>query len=163
MTINFPGIYKISSEDYHADSMKRFLKRHQGIDGCWVWPLWKDKDGYGRTQVNGKTAIAHRVAYSLTNGHIPDGLCVLHHCDNRSCCNPEHLFLGTPKDNYDDAYRKGRVSVGERNGISKLTKEKVLSIRKDIRKQVVIAEEYGILQTTVSEIKNKHLWRHLND
>lgn len=141
--------------------MEHFLREHQGNDGCWIWPRWKDKDGYGRTQFNGKTAIAHRVAYIIFTGKDPKNLCVLHRCDNPGCCNPSHLFLGTPKDNYRDSAQKGRASIGEKNGLSKLTSEQVLSIRKDNRRQVDIALDYGILQTTVSAIKTGQNWRHL--
>lgn len=74
---------------------------------CWEWTGFKNK-GYGQLEFRGKTQRAHRVVWMLIYGEIPDGLCVLHHCDNPSCCNPAHLFLGTMLDNNRDMIKKGR-------------------------------------------------------
>lgn len=145
-----------------ATTMIAFFELMSGHDCCWEWPGFRDKDGYGRTKLNGKTTIAHRVAFILANGEIPEGMYVCHRCDNRARCRPEHLSLGTAKDNYEDAKAKDRHSRGERNGCSKLTAEQVIAIRRDRRTQMVIAAEYGIRQTTVSEIKNGNRWGHLN-
>lgn len=65
--------------------------------------------GYGQIEIDGRSQQAHRVAWMLHNGDIPTGLRVLHHCDVRNCVNPEHLFLGTQRDNVDDALKKGKV------------------------------------------------------
>jgi hypothetical protein len=141
--------------------MGAFLSAHVGVSGCWIWPGSKDRDGYGLTKLDGKTARAPRVAYVLTYGPIPQGLEVLHRCDNPACCNPSHLFLGTQKNNYDDAKSKDRHSRGERNGCSKLNPAQVLAIRADRRRQIDVAADYGIRQSTVSEIKQRHRWSHL--
>lgn len=77
-------------------------------DECWLWQLRLNKDGYGRFKLAGCQVSAHRYAYEITYGPVPDTLCVCHHCDNPSCVRPEHLFLGTPKDNAQDRQRKGR-------------------------------------------------------
>jgi hypothetical protein len=87
---------------------------------CWVWrgPVNPYRGGYGVTTVLGKPAIrAHRVAYELTFGPIPEGLWVLHRCDTPPCCNPAHLFLGTHADNMADMRAKGRSAAGDRNGM----------------------------------------------
>lgn len=143
------------------DRMSAFLAARVGAEGCWLWHAGCDREGYGRTKWLGKTTRAHRVAYTLTYGAIPIGLAVLHRCDTPACCNPKHLFLGTPRDNYVDAKSKDRHSRGERNGCSKLTATEVIAIRRDGRRQIDIAADYGIRQSTVSEIKLRHRWSHL--
>lgn len=86
--------------------------------GCWEFTGPKRKGGYGALSsggTEGRQLLAHRAAWTLTNGPIPDGLFVLHHCDNPPCCNPDHLFLGTLKDNTADARAKGRLYSGPRH------------------------------------------------
>lgn len=127
---------------------------------CWVYPASTMSTGYSHYSDSGRDTSAHREAYRIT--YADPTLNVLHHCDNRACCNPAHLFQGTYKDNYEDAKAKDRHSRGERNGSAKLTPEAVRAIRGDTRPQVRIAADYGIRQTTVSEIKQHHLWSHLS-
>ena len=80
---------------------------------CWEWEASSGYNGYGQYRHNGKMTGAHRVAWNLTHGTIPDGLQVLHHCDNPSCVNPAHLWLGTQRDNIHDMIRKGRHPFAE--------------------------------------------------
>lgn len=86
--------------------------------GCWNWMLSKDKPGYGRLKIQMgsrdkyRMTSAHRYAFEIFIGHIPNGMNVLHRCDNRACCNPEHLFLGTQQDNMIDMHQKGRGPSG---------------------------------------------------
>lgn len=83
----------------------------RGEDECWEWQgAIEKRDGYGRCTV-GKEGRAHRAAWMLTNGPIPAGLIICHHCDNRKCCNPRHLFLGSHQDNQRDKWRKGRGAI----------------------------------------------------
>lgn len=77
--------------------------------GCWIWEGNLDGVGYGMDKYEGRIQGTHRISWQLFRGPIPEGLCVLHHCDVRCCVNPNHLFVGTKKDNARDAERKGRV------------------------------------------------------
>lgn len=81
-------------------------------NSCWLWLAGRDIDGYGTLRYQTVDWRSHRLAWFLTNGPIPDGLHVLHSCDNPPCCNPAHLFLGTNADNMKDKARKGRANKG---------------------------------------------------
>lgn len=91
--------------------IQKFEERYMPVTetGCWLWIGVLDRGGYGRIPIKKyKVRSAHRVAWELFNGLIPNGLFVLHKCDTRSCVNPEHLFLGTQTDNMVDCAKKGR-------------------------------------------------------
>jgi HNH endonuclease len=123
---------------------------------------------------------AHRLSFALSFGQIPDGLLVLHHCDNPACCNPRHLFLGTHADNMRDKAKKGhasrhggtasgdrhgsrtkpnRVPRGEKHGNAKLTDTQVAAILASEKTQRALAREYGVSQTTISNIRLGKIWR----
>jgi hypothetical protein len=132
--------------------------------GCWLWRLSQDKDGYGRTCFLGKVDKAHRVAWMLYHGPVPEELCVLHKCDVPACINPDHLFLGTELDNAQDRDTKGRTgdTAGEKNGAVKLTWPVVRQIRKELAEgleQVPIAEKYGVSKSLISQIHTNKIWR----
>jgi hypothetical protein len=91
------------------------IDRSGGSSACWPWTGGRNKDGYGRFHGKPKQ-LAHRVVYNESVGPVPDGICVLHSCDNPPCCNPRHLFLGTLLDNNRDAVRKGRNAKGDKSG-----------------------------------------------
>ena len=129
--------------------------------GCHEWIAGCSANGYGAFQKDGASHGAHRVAYEIAFGQIPDGLCVCHTCDNPRCCNPAHLFLGTDKDNATDRTAKGRDAHGERNGVAKLTNERVLEIFRADGTQEEIAAEYGVCQQQVCKIKRRVAWRHV--
>lgn len=137
------------------------------ITGCWLWEGGAQQHGYGKFTVKGKPRWAHRVAWELYKGPIPKGLSVLHKCDVPACVNPDHLFLGTAKDNVHDAIAKKRMNYflnrkrGEDNGNSKLTKEKVLAILADERSHFKIAIAHGLHRDTVMKIKHRTLWKHV--
>jgi len=126
-------------------------------DTCWEWQKGKHRHGYGVTNEGGKDMLSHRVSWLITNGPIPAGLCVLHRCDNRACCNPHHLFLGTQADNMTDKAQKGRGGV-------KLNTFQVRTIRRLLEFgtlcQREIGEMFGVSQVAVSTIKLNKNWRY---
>ena len=137
----------------------------RGPDECWNWLAGKKSNGYGTFWIKGERVCpAHRIAWELTNGEIPKGMSVLHHCDNRLCCNPKCLFLGTHEDNMSDMCRKGRQARGISLGQTKLSEEQVLEIRNLRQKGMLlreIAELYSINKSRVSEIYRKISWKHI--
>lgn len=145
----------------------RFWEKAAKSEGCWEWTGAKDRKGYGRFSVIGSRAVfAHRKAWELTHGVdlSPDQL-VCHHCDNPGCVRPDHLFLGTPKENTADMYRKGRARFcppkGEAHGQTKLTAEQVADIRRrrrDGESAIQLGREYGISATTVYNIQRRKVW-----
>lgn len=142
------------------------IERFQGqVDrsesGCWLWTGSVFSDGYGRAQIWNRGDRAHRVAYKIANGQIPNGQLVCHTCDTPKCCRPSHLFLGTPQDNTQDAIRKGRVkTVGQDNRNSKLTEAQVISIRKKFAagaRKWALSQEFGVNAEMVMHIvRGKH-------
>lgn len=142
----------------------RFLAKVSKTDTCWLWQAAvRGKHSYGAFWLDGRQQPAHRVMWVLTHGPIPDGLLVLHRCDVPLCVNPDHLFLGATVDNVRDMTEKGRRAStrGDANGNAKLTERDVLSIRADTRLQRVIAADYGVTQSLVSQLKRRAAWVHL--
>jgi hypothetical protein len=149
--------------------MKRFWDKVKKSDGCWEWTGAKGSHGYGNSYYNGKAQLAHRVSWQLAHGDIPSsseyhGTCVCHTCDNRACVNPDHLFLGTHKDNMADRDAKGKSPIGELNGGGgKLTEQDIPRIRDMLRcgaKQKDIADWFGVSPSMVYRIKRGQAWRH---
>jgi len=132
--------------------------------GCWNWQ-GAQSNGYGRRRKDGKVQSVHRVVWEENNGPIPEGLQVLHHCDNPPCCNPEHLFLGTQADNVADMISKNRDARGERRGNSKLTEADVRAMRRAYARGnvtgVALAEKYGVGKAVVSTVVRMDSWRHV--
>jgi hypothetical protein len=136
-------------------------------NGCWNWTLGKSK-GYGAINYMGRVWAAHRVAYELAKGPIPAGLSVCHSCDNPACINPNHLFVGTHRDNMLDKERKGRANHvgarGVRNANSILTEKDVIAMRQAYVRGVRaadIAARFGMARSAVNDVVNGRSWQHL--
>lgn len=138
---------------------ERFFSRFSKLkNGCWQWNAHADKDGYGVLPGANQNTRAHRLSYEIHIGPIPDGMIVCHHCDNPGCVNPEHLFVGTAKDNAQDALQKDRHYLGEKNGRAKLTAEYVEKIKKSDLSYVELGSIYGVSKSTISNIKRGKGW-----
>lgn len=142
-------------------------------NGCWEWQGDIQPNGYAYTtnHETNKKDYVHRVSYKVFNGEIPEGIYVCHKCDNRKCIAPAHLWLGTAKDNSQDAKNKGRLEhvklmqpKGEKNGSSKLKEVQVKEIKKLIsngEKIAMIARKFNISWSVIDSIKKNKTWRHV--
>ena len=144
----------------------RFWSKVDKSGDCWEWIAGKDSHGYGHFRVDGSMQKAHRWAWAETHGHIPrgddyHGICVCHRCDNPSCVNPDHLFLGSNADNVADRVAKGRSKGG---GATKLH-ESDIPVIKELsaigETQETIAERFGINRSQVSKIVRGVNWAHV--
>lgn len=144
---------------------KRFWSRVNQTKNCWNWNGFAPH-GYGRFRVGSKIYETHRLSFLLTVGKIPEDMCVLHKCDNRSCVRPSHLFLGTIADNNKDRDLKlrHRPLCGSKNGFAKLTEKNVHEIRRAYvngKTQIWIGQKYKISQGHITRIVNRKAWRHI--
>lgn len=140
---------------------ERFLTKVEKTNSCWIWKEGIDLSGYGRFHLTRTHSIAaHRFSWLIFKGSIPEGMLVCHTCDTPFCVNPEHLFLGTDKDNSDDKLTKNRQGL-----LCKLTSKQVLEIRckyiPRIYSQSKLAREYNVNQTTIHNIVHNHSWKHV--
>jgi len=180
----YPGEIKLSSQD----EMRFWEKVNiRGPNDCWEWTACRIKAGYGQFWLRNKMVLAHRIAWTLENGQIPDGegyhgLCVCHTCDNPCCVNSSHLFLGTISDNNHDRDSKGRGNQarGDKNGArlhpelvtrgeyrwnSKLTEDKVRELRSRYAAGGVtcisLAREFGVSRQTANDAVLRKIWSHV--
>lgn len=163
----------------------RFWSRVTKTEACWIWNGPKTRDGYGRLMYQDKTTVrAHRLSYLLNVGPIAEGMCVLHRCDNPSCVNPGHLYVGTHHDNASDRDIRGRGNIPSRSGAnhwmkrepervargesfsrSSITDEAVRMVRSryacgDVT-QKALADEFGITRKNLHLILRMKTWKHV--
>lgn len=153
--------------------MDRFWEKVdvRGPDDCWEWTGSLNNKGYSQIRIGGGLSLGHRVSYEIHNGPIPEGLHVLHSCDNPGCVNPVHLHLGTHQDNMREMVLRGRSNggskcdnSGEKHGGSKLGNDDIREIRRlrvDGISQRELSAVYGVAESTISQIVNRKRWRHI--
>jgi len=148
----------------------RFTAGVTQTEGCWLWNRSLDGKGYGQLMIDGKIRRAHRVAYYLAHGDIPEGMVILHTCDTPRCCNPAHLKLGTQIENLVDMRQKGRHAHGETNGSAILTAALVAQIRSEYvpgsrwhpgASHEYLAGKYGVDRKTISDLLARKTWAHI--
>lgn len=139
-------------------------------NGCWEWQSCLHKCGYGQISINRKSIGVHRVSYAmhhpLTINLLDEStICVCHKCDNRKCCNPAHLFLGSNADNTRDRNEKGRQAKGMQTGAAKLTEQQVLEIRHQYAAgnitQRQLANIFNVRHEAIGKIIRRQYWKHL--
>jgi hypothetical protein len=144
-----------------------FWQRVRKTDSCWLWQAGKDQKGYGVFTYQGRTLGAHRFSAQIA-GLNPQGLMVCHHCDEPSCVRPDHLFLGSARDNNQDKIRKGRHIYGQRHPLAKLSADQVREIRQRLEQYVPrsrpsllgqLAREYSVDVSTIKGIRRGEKWR----
>jgi hypothetical protein len=137
-----------------------------GADECWPWTDNTTAAGYGHLSIGGRVHLAHRVAWEIANGKIPEGAVIRHSCDNPPCCNPSHLMFGSHRDNTADmlARNRNRPPIGERNGRGKLTAAQVAEIRRlapSFRGRYrALGAQFGVNVSTISAISRGCSWTH---
>jgi len=160
------GIWQtVSDKDRFTYIMERYEKLVIRSDGCWSWKNKLIANGYGTIQTGrNKMILAHRASWLIHNGEIPTGLLVLHKCDNPPCTNPDHLFLGTHKDNMQDCIRKGRrhARKGELHYRAKINMNIARQIKELIASgssQSAIGRMFNISPSTVQNIADGKTWK----
>jgi hypothetical protein len=149
-----------------------FWSRVDKSGSCWIWTKGKngkdEKSAYGIVWFNGYRHKCHRLAFRLIKGPIPEGLLVCHTCDNPPCCNPAHLFVGTPKDNSDDARAKGRLhrEMGSARYNAILTEEAVAEIKAGAPTRRygwgrMMARKYGVCPTAINNVIRGRRWKQV--
>lgn len=149
---------------------ERFFRQIEKTDSCWLWKGRLVGKGYGSIGLGGagaKQVLSHRLSYEIHKGQIPDGMVVMHSCDNPRCVNPDHLEAGTQSQNIKDAFARNRKfphnknAKGEKCGASKLTNEIVLSIRASSLSMKKLSILHSVSQSTIERIKYRKTWRHI--
>ena len=151
----------------------RFWSQVRKGDGCWEWAGALAGGGYGTILAHGRQTPAHRLSYEMEHGAIPDGMFVCHHCDNRKCVRPSHLYAGTHQNNLDDMVRRGRSKDpstspiwyavrGEQQGMARLTEAAIRDIRSSPLSSSKLALKYGVSSTNVRSVRRGETWKHVS-
>lgn len=150
--------YKRINDKAKKNFKHRFMSKVKKTESCWIWTACRNYAGYGLINIKKRSSLANRVSYTIFNGKIPDGLHILHRCDNPPCVNPKHLYAGTPTDNARDKSERGRC-----NPPKKLTWDKVREIRAayDGKRgfQKMMGKRFGVTPSAIRSILINRNWR----
>lgn len=157
--------YGSVAEKFHSRAMP------EPNSGCWLWTGTYDREGYGRIYIASlqKYVRAHRLSMILHGRSIPDGMLVLHKCDNPTCVNPDHLWAGTNRENIEDRFVKGRSAVSDKIFLTKLTEADVMEIRRSYvpRSKLygarALARKYGVGEGAIHNALSHRTWAHVGD
>ena len=150
---------------------ERFWRYVLKTEDCWIWTGGsKNQKGYCLIQVGGKGSkhiLAHRLSYTIHHGAIPDGMVIMHSCDNPGCVNPAHLKAGTQSENIIEAFNKGRkvcippLHFGEKHWSAKLNEELVRYIRVSDKTPTMLSKELGVGRQSIAKAKQRKTWQHI--
>jgi len=161
----FGGSERLADDEYHKICKERFLSNVDHKNECWIWLGYIAKHGYGVSSYRSRTMLAHRLSWIIFKGELDNNLDVCHKCDNPKCVNPNHLFLGTARDNVQDCFNKKRKShKGEKHPGSKIQEKDVIEIfhlRKIGFTHQKIADKFKLTQSCISNILHRRLWKHV--
>lgn len=150
---------------HRSDPAERFWSKVDKTPTCWIWTAHRVAWGYGQFGYDGRLIHAHRAAWILTYGPIPDGKLVLHRCDNPPCVRPDHLFLGDNDSNMADAVMKGRMQRGTQRPLAKLDDEAIRAIRRQYAAGgttlSILARSYDVSLSLVHGIVHRRRWKHI--
>lgn len=154
------GVYRIGSFFRRLQDFWKKVDRSGGPDACWEWRGRRAYNGYGAFSIRPKVRVTtSRAVWIMLHGEVPLKTEVCHKCDNRACCNPAHLFLGTHGDNLRDMVRKGR------SGVAILTPDQVREIRRRAalgEKLIVLADEYGVRLASIERLLARETWASIS-
>lgn len=147
--------------------LDRFWEKVNTSGSCWIWTSATWGSGYGFFWTGGKlrSQFAHRISWELANAkEIPEGLCVMHSCDNKLCVNPAHLSLGTNKENTEDSMRKGRRAIGMRNGGGKKLHDddvRIIRAQKGFASSGKLSAAFDVSRSVIKAIWRNKIWKHV--
>lgn len=147
------------------DFLELYTPKDLPADVCWDWTGSCDDKGYGRFKLRGAFNFAHRASYTVHVGPIADGLFIRHDCDRPVCVNPAHLQPGTQAQNVEDSILRGRHTRGTTQGLSKVTEDDVLEIRRLHAEggwsYPALGQKFGLTGTSIGYIVRRHTWKHI--
>lgn len=165
-SLKFKTIQSCGCRSQFRESVKeRFFKKIMKTESCWEWTGNRTVAGYGTLSVRKVQNYAHRLSWEFLNGKIPEKMCICHTCDNPGCVNPEHLFLGTKKDNSDDMVSKKRNKFGSLCAASKLNEYQATEVRRLYSlggfTYKYLSKRFGVSSSVIRKIIMRHMWKHV--